>query len=146
VSKNEDREFRLRPRKPPVSNGHSEGAAWSMAFKAVIHQARMSGTRKTSGARRASPNRKSFQQRCAVRVTYSRNSAKGQWRAHGRYVARDSAARQERADSAGLNDRSEALEMTAILDGWQTAGGERMWKLIVSPEFGDKVRPSKADP
>ena len=26
-----------------------------------------------------------------------------------------------------------------FLDQWQSAGDERMWKLIVSPEFGDKM-------
>src|ERR1035438_438641 len=25
------------------------------------------------------------------------------------------------------------------LDGWQRAGDERMWKLIVSPEFGEQI-------
>ena len=29
--------------------------------------------------------------------------------------------------------------MTAILDGWQNAGDQRMWKLIISPEFGERV-------
>jgi hypothetical protein len=29
--------------------------------------------------------------------------------------------------------------MTAILDQWQRAGDERMWKLIISPEFGERV-------
>ena len=29
--------------------------------------------------------------------------------------------------------------MKATLDGWQHAGDERMWKLIISPEFGERV-------
>jgi len=139
VARSEDREFRLRPRKPSASNARSESAAWSTAFKAVIHHARMSRTRKGAGARGAMSGRKAFHQRCAIRVTYSRNTVKGQWRAHGRYVARDSATGQEHPDSAGFNDKSDGLDMTAVLGGWQYAGDERMWKVIVSPEFGDRV-------
>jgi hypothetical protein len=124
VSKGEDREFRLRPRKPPVSSARSESAAWSTAFKAVIHHARMSRIRKSAGARGATSGRKAFHQRCAVRVTYSRNTVKGQWRAHGRYVARDSATGREHPNAAGFNDKSGGLDMTAVLDGWQNAGDE----------------------
>jgi hypothetical protein len=36
-------------------------------------------------------------QRCAVRVTYASNSVRGQRRAHGRYVARESAATEPTA-------------------------------------------------
>jgi hypothetical protein len=64
---------------------------------------------------------------------------KGQWRAHGRYIARDSATRLEEMGLGAFNDKSEALDMTAILDGWQRSGDERMWKLIVSPEFGERA-------
>src|SRR5260370_21083181 len=120
--KNEDRDFRLRPRKQPASSSRKESAAWSIAFKAVMHQARMRRTEKSVGAKGSSPIRKSFHQRCAVRVTYSRNTVKGQWRAHGRYVARDSATRQEARDPGGFNDKSDALDMTVILDGWQQSG------------------------
>ena len=36
-------------------------------------------------------------QRCAVRVSYSPNKTKGQWRAHGRYLERDSAIGDNKA-------------------------------------------------
>ena len=35
---------------------------------------------------------KPHDQRCAVRVTYLNNRTRGQWKAHGRYLARESAA------------------------------------------------------
>jgi type IV secretory pathway VirD2 relaxase len=99
----------------------------------------MSRNRKSGGVKDSSPDRKSFHQRCAVRVTYSRNTIKGEWRAHGRYIARDSATRAEERETGGFDDKSDALDMTVILDGWQRSGDERMWKLIVSPEFGERV-------
>jgi hypothetical protein len=46
---------------------------------------------------------------------------------------------QEARDPGGFNDKSDVLDMTAILDGWQRSGDERMWKLILSPEFGERV-------
>jgi hypothetical protein len=117
--KNEEREFRLRPQKPPSSNARRESAAWSVAFKAVLHQARMSRNQKSAGLKVSSLARKSFHQRCAVRVTYSPNNAKGLWRAPGRYIARDSATQLEEMGLGAFNDKSDALEMTAVLDGWQ---------------------------
>ncbi len=43
MAKNDEREFRLRPRKPPA---RSERAAWASAYKILMHHARMSGSRK----------------------------------------------------------------------------------------------------
>ena len=88
-----DREprFRLRPRKPVV---RSERAPWVPALKIMLHYARMSRiARRRSTSSRPTRVRPYFQ-RCAVRVTYARNSTRGQWRAHGRYMARDSATRE----------------------------------------------------
>ena len=43
MAKDDEREFRLRPRKPPARN---ERAAWASAYKILMHHARMSGSRK----------------------------------------------------------------------------------------------------
>jgi len=139
VAKDREREFRLRPRKPSVANARSESTAWSLAFKAVIHHSRMSRKQGSSAGSSQSPLRKSFHQRCAVRVTYSPNTIKGQWRAHGRYVARDSATREGQADAAEFNANADAVDMARSLDAWQQAGDERMWKFIISPEFGERA-------
>lgn len=69
------------------------------------------------------PARRSRLQRCAVRVTYCSNRTPGQWYAHGRYI--------EREGGAG--------EIASTLAGWQKAGDERMFKIIVSPEFGERM-------
>ena len=79
-----------------------------------------------------------YNQRCAVRVMYAKNGTRGQWKAHGRYIARESAS-QGRAVEAEFDAAERGIKIAARLDQWQSAGDERMWKLIVSPEFGDKM-------
>jgi type IV secretory pathway VirD2 relaxase len=131
-------EVRLRPPKPKVRN---DGMVWAKAFKQIMHYARIS--RKGSGHRGAgspkAPNsdRARFQ-RCAVRISYSGNTTAGQWRAHGRYVARESATVEKGRNAAGFDTVGKGIDMAARLDEWQ-AGDERLWKLILSPEFGDRI-------
>src|SRR5579884_1672423 len=140
MAKGEEREFRLRPRKPPIPRKRNESAACALAFKAIAHYARTSRRRKArtdsgrSGAKRAPIPRN---QRCAVRVTYSRNTVRGQWRAHGRYIARESAATAPAA--AGFDAEKHGIDIGGRLDLWQSAGDRRLWKMIISPEFGERV-------
>jgi len=70
---------------------------------------------------------------------YAKNTVAGQWRAHGRYVARESATQESDPKAAGFDSRGESIDIAACLEGWQKAGDERLWKLIVSPEFGDRA-------
>jgi type IV secretory pathway VirD2 relaxase len=130
------KEFRLYPRKPR-QRIRDESKAWSIAFKRVMHYARMS-RKKRRGARAATRPRKPFNHRCAVRVIYSRNKTAGQWRAHGRYIMRDSARGRSSAPTAFTSDR-ELADLSATLGNWQKAGDERLFKLIISPEFGDRL-------
>jgi type IV secretory pathway VirD2 relaxase len=80
---------------------------------------------------------RTFNQRVAVRVSYSTNKSPGQWKAHGRYVARESATQGGRAAEAGFNATNQNIAIATTLDNWQSAGDERLFKLIVSPEFAD---------
>ena len=133
----EDGKFRLLPHRPP-KGGKNESHAWSTALKTVFRYASSSARRHTSGHSGGSALRpgKQFHQRCAVRVTYSKNKIPGQWRAHGRYIARESAARDT---VAGFSNGRAAAEPAQILDRWQKQGDARLFKFIVSPEFGDRV-------
>jgi type IV secretory pathway VirD2 relaxase len=74
-----------------------------------------------------------------VRVLYSKNTSNGQWRAHGRYIARESATHGGDPRAVGFNATEESIDIAARLEGWQKTNDERLWKLIVSPEFGDRV-------
>jgi type IV secretory pathway VirD2 relaxase len=139
VPKDDDSEgkFRLRPRKPPV---RCERRAWASAYKLIMHYARMSGARKRRSSVGSTINRtRPHFQRCAVRVMYSRNGKAGHWRAHGRYIARESATREHRPKDVGFDSSEESIDIAARLEAWQKANDERFWKVIVSPEFGDRV-------
>ena len=98
----------------------------------------MSSRGQRSGGLRYGRTRPHFQRR-AVGVTYTKNSTRGQWRAHGRYVARESATHEGDPRAIGFNATEESTDIAARLEGWQKANDERLWKLIVSPEFGDRV-------
>jgi type IV secretory pathway VirD2 relaxase len=112
-----------------------------MLFKGVMRHARMSRNARSRSKRKTASTRTSrpYNQRCAVRVTYSRNAVRGQWRAHGRYVARESATHEADPSAVGFDHERESIDIAAKLDAWQKAGDERMWKFIISPEFGDRV-------
>jgi type IV secretory pathway VirD2 relaxase len=129
------KEFRLYPRKPR-QRIRDESKVWSIAFKRVMHYARMS-QKKRRGASGSARPRKRFNQRCAVRVIYSRNKTAGQWRAHGRYIMRES-ARGRTTPTAFTGDK-ELADLSVTLGTWQKAGDERLFKLIISPEFGDRL-------
>ena len=140
MAKGEEREFRLRPRKPPIPRKRKDSAAWAIAFKTIAHYARTSRAQKRSkgadrsGAKYAPVPRN---QRCAVRVTYSRNIVRGHWRAHGRYIARESAATEPA--KVGFDAEKHGIDIADRLNSWQSAGDRRLWKIIISPEFGERV-------
>ena len=140
MARNDEREFRLRPRKPSIPRTQNEPAAWATAFKTVMHYVRASTVAKRANrigggaARRASIPKS---QRCAIRVTYTRNAVRGQWRAHGRYLSRESAAGEQA--TAGFDRAEEGIEIGARLESWQAERDQRLWKIIISPEFGDRV-------
>jgi type IV secretory pathway VirD2 relaxase len=73
-------------------------------------------------------------------VTYSSNRTPGQWAAHGRYLARESATQSASSTTgAGFEQRNEVQDIDATLGAWQKAGDPRLFKLIISPEFGDRL-------
>jgi len=133
----DDREFQLRPPKPRVAR--NEGAAWSSGFRLLMHYARSSrkASNRAPGGKGKGP--RPYHQRCAIRVTYLKNKVRGQWKAHGRYLARESAAFEDNAKPVGFNRETAGVDIAGKLQGWQTAGDQQFWKLIVSPEFGDRV-------
>src|SRR5450755_4318816 len=110
MAKNDEREFRLRPRKPAA---RSERAKWASAYKVIMHHARTSSNRmRRSAGQDSGPNRiKPHSQRCAVRVMYTKNVTSGQWRAHGRYVARESATHVGDAKAVGLDRNGESIDI-----------------------------------
>ena len=70
-------------------------------------------------------------------MTYLNNKTRGQWKAHGRYLARESATHENPVEGVGFGREDQKVDIASRLENWQRAGDERMWKLIISPEFGD---------
>jgi type IV secretory pathway VirD2 relaxase len=133
----DERGFRLRPPKPRAAQ--SERAVWATGFKLLMHYARSSRRRKRRALGGKTGARRPYLQRCAVRVTYLTNKTRGQWKAHGRYVARESAIGEQDPGAAGFTTKEDSIDIVARLEEWQKAKDERLWKLIVSPEFGDRT-------
>jgi len=139
MSKSEERDFRLRPRKPPIPRQTDERLAWAAAFRTIVHFAHSSralriGGRSPAWKTTAVPSH----QRCAIRVTYARNVVKGHWRAHGRYITRESAAAGSPA-ATGFDQKQHGIDVPSTLERWQAAKDTRLWKIIVSPEFGERL-------
>jgi hypothetical protein len=134
-------DFRLRPNRPR-SGGKSEARAWSTALKTVLRYAGTSRRSKASmNGGSAVGARRQFNQRCAVRTMYTVNKTSGQWKAHGRYIARESAGSTVLGPlmTSGVDVKDLPVEPANELARWQTEGDPRLWKLIVSPEFGERL-------
>jgi len=65
-------------------------------------------------------------------------------RAHGRYIARESAVAEANAKTAGPTNIKRTRHR-GRLNVWQKAGMSVFWKFIISPQFGDRLD-KKADP
>jgi type IV secretory pathway VirD2 relaxase len=139
---NDEPIIRLRPRKS--KHGPNENPRkYVGVLRSMLRLVQMSKRgRKTPGTQGACGNSRAyrtFNQRVAVRVSYSASKNPGQWKAHGRYVARESATQGGKAPEAGFNATEQNLDIASKLDKWQGAGDERLFKIIVSPEFGDRL-------
>jgi len=91
-----------------------------------MHHARMSGVRKRRvvGLGPAQTHVRPYSQRCAVRVLYSKNTSKWQWRAHGRYVGRESATHESDPRAVGFSTGEEGIDIATRLKDWQKANDE----------------------
>jgi len=131
TSRDGEPEFKIRPRAPRRSNAETRALT---GFKRVMQifcsSARPAHSSAAKPARSFNAN-----QRCAVRVSYSPNKTRGQWRAHGRYLERDSAIGDNKPFAAGETETG----LEGKLADWQAAGDRRLFKLILSPEFGHRL-------
>ena len=70
-------------------------------------------------------------------MTYAANRTPGQWKAHGHYLARESAAPAQSKNGFGFDSSDQQIPIT--LAQWQSSGDQRLFKIIISPEFGDRL-------
>jgi type IV secretory pathway VirD2 relaxase len=136
-----ERPFRLRPRRPPKGAYGESDRSWAHGLRRLLRIVQMSGRRGQRGKPSfvRSAHAAKFHQRVAVRVTYSSNKTHGQWKAHGHYIARDSATQKENIKGVGFSATETTVDVAERLASWQSAGNERMFKIIVSPEFGERM-------
>lgn len=141
----EDRErpFRLNPYRPKTDSGSGMSPFLRKILQSVAFGQRRSYS--SGGSYKSKP----YMQRCAVKFSWIRQRPKGAhdrkgfWAAHGRYIARRSASGKPVAE-AGFNAKVNGVGgVPEMLDGWQAAGDQRMWKLVISPEQGKRVNLTK---
>jgi type IV secretory pathway VirD2 relaxase len=80
-------------------------------------------------------------QRVAVRLTYDKNRKPGQWRAFGTYIGRDSGKglNDETKGPRGFDEQGDEVNTASTLASWQAAQDPNLFKLIISPEFGQEL-------
>jgi type IV secretory pathway VirD2 relaxase len=144
-----EKPFRLRPRRPRGAPGQSE-RRWASGLRQLLKLSQSSAHRVRLSRTSFGPGRREFhwpanyQQRCAVRVTYSPNKTAGQWKAHGRYLARETATQDLQSEKpnqkfAAFDAKQAGIDIARCLNTWQREGDQRFFKLIVSPEFGERM-------
>jgi len=72
-------------------------------------------------------------------VSYSPNKTRGQWQAHGRYIVRETATRDEPQEATDFGPAGGVSDLPRTLARWQAAGDPRLFKIIISPEFGERI-------
>jgi type IV secretory pathway VirD2 relaxase len=140
---NEERPIRLRPR-PSKRNPNDDPRRYVGALGSVLRFVQMTKRRRrahtdSQSQSRRPPSARLYTQRVSVRVTYTKNKNPGQWKAHGHYIARDSATKSSDPAAAGFDATRANVNIATTLDIWQRAGDQRIFKIIVSPEFGDRL-------
>lgn len=126
-----EHDFKLGGLGPRIGR-QKEGIKWSGAFRKLMTTMKDTGRGKSHkvGVTRD----RIFHQRVAIRVRYSKRGNPGQWKAHGRYIERESAA-----TGKGFDGGSDPVKPSKKLAEWEEAGDGLIWKIIISPERGDEL-------
>jgi hypothetical protein len=135
-------DYMLRPPRKIRREDHAKSPT-APAFRLI--QAAASRIRRAARKKASKPGAGKpsalYSQRCAIRVTYSQNRSHGQWRAHGKYLERESAQHsqvqapeQELQSQNRFNASASGVPIAPTLARWQAEEDPRLWKLIISPE------------
>lgn len=85
------------------------------------------------------PSLKAAARRCMVKVNFVANRKAGQWAAHGKYLEREG-AQKEGERGQGFNAGSDDVSLSSSMNGWQMDGDSRLFKIVLSPEDGDRLQ------
>ena len=132
------RDLGMQPRPPRRRGEQHHPRRWWLAL--AKRQGRATQSRRVNtrlGRRGAGVQRepRAFIQRSVVKVSYARNARSASWAAHGRYLAREGAQRED-AKGLGFDSTRDDINLSQLLAGWQKAGDPRLFRIIVSPENG----------
>src|SRR3974377_95050 len=144
ANSNEGAPICLRPRRskrnPNDDPRRYAGVVGSvLRFAQMTKRARRHSSQSQSEAIRQFRSTPLGSQRVSVRVTYAKNKNQGQWKAHGHYIARDTVTHGGDPSRVGFDATRTDMNIASVLDAWTRAGDERLFKVIVSPEFGDRL-------
>lgn len=106
--------------------------------RAPFSRGRSSAGKSSSGGKWMPALPRLHMQQVAVRLTYAKNKGDGQWHAHGRYLEREAAVAQG-GDARGFGHDGDAMPISKTLDQWQKADDKNLFKLIISPEQGERL-------
>lgn len=84
------------------------------------------------------PHNRESARRATVKVSYAPNRKPGQWAKHGKYLQREGTQKDGKA-GLGFDALSDNVDMSARLDEWQLADDQRLFKVVLSPEDGDRL-------
>jgi hypothetical protein len=138
-SETKEREGRLRPGRPRRTSGFPTTGSVQRLLRLSRLVSRTPPTRATSSRQRTAGLSARLKRRAIVNVRYSSNRTKGGWKAHGRYLERESASGQEGPvpeDRLGL---AKNRKLDDLGREWQEAGDKRLFKIIISPEDGKQA-------
>lgn len=79
------------------------------------------------------PSHKEAARRVTVKVSYASNKKPGQWLKHGKYLER------EGTQGVGFDALSDDVDLPELLNDWQKADDPRLFKMVLSPEDGDRL-------
>lgn len=74
-----------------------------------------------------------------MKVSFRKNLGGGEWRAHGRYIARESARPDAESRGLGFDSTRNDIPVPGTLAAWEKAGDPVLWKIVVSPENGARM-------
>src|SRR5215472_4530447 len=97
-----------------------------LRFAQMTNRARRRYNQSQSEAIRQFRSSRLGSQRVSVRVTYAKNKNQGQWKAHGRYIARDTATHGGDPSRAGFDATRTHINLASPPEGCQCACHERV--------------------
>ncbi len=81
---------------------------------------------------------KEFARRSVARVRWVNSKKLGQWASHGKYLERDG-AQEEGKRGVGFSATEDAVDLASMANHWQSEGDARVYKLMISPEDGNRL-------